>query len=171
LVTLRLANVYDLSSKILLLKFAKPDNKQQLLIENGFRCHLTDFARTTAAAPSAFVARLRKYLKTRRLTAVTQVGTDRILEFQFSDGQYRMFLEFFAVCKAVGGLRRLLLQHITTIGWKLILGRAEISFLPMRILKSWRFLVMLAREMDKKRSRLDYNILWRIDKTMAVFLP
>ncbi|KAL7898376.1 hypothetical protein HDV63DRAFT_373635 [Trichoderma sp. SZMC 28014] len=96
LVTLRLANVYDLSSKILLLKFAKPDNKQQLLIENGFRCHLTDFARTTAAAPSAFVARLRKYLKTRRLTAVTQVGTDRILEFQFSDGQYRMFLEFFA---------------------------------------------------------------------------
>ncbi|KAL7795902.1 hypothetical protein V8C37DRAFT_414602 [Trichoderma ceciliae] len=96
LVTLRLANVYDLSSKILLLKFAKPDNKQQLLIDNGFRCHLTDFARTTAAAPSAFVARLRKYLKTRRLTSVTQVGTDRILEFQFSDGQYRMFLEFFA---------------------------------------------------------------------------
>ncbi|KAH6604127.1 serologically defined colon cancer antigen 1 [Trichoderma cornu-damae] len=96
LVTLRLANVYDLSSKILLLKFAKPDNKQQLLVDNGFRCHLTDFSRTTAAAPSAFVARLRKYLKTRRLTAVTQVGTDRILEFQFSDGQYRMFLEFFA---------------------------------------------------------------------------
>ncbi|KAL7947188.1 hypothetical protein V8C42DRAFT_278453 [Trichoderma barbatum] len=96
LVTLRLANVYDLSSKILLLKFAKPDNKQQLLIDNGFRCHLTDFARTTAAAPSAFVARLRKYLKTRRLTSVAQVGTDRILEFQFSDGQYRMFLEFFA---------------------------------------------------------------------------
>ncbi|KAH0495591.1 hypothetical protein TgHK011_009128 [Trichoderma gracile] len=96
LVTLRLSNVYDLSSKILLLKFAKPDNKQQLLIDNGFRCHLTDFARTTAAAPSAFVARLRKYLKTRRLTSVAQVGTDRILEFQFSDGQYRLFLEFFA---------------------------------------------------------------------------
>ncbi|UKZ81116.1 hypothetical protein TrVFT333_008885 [Trichoderma virens FT-333] len=96
LVTLRLANVYDLSSKILLLKFAKPDNKQQLVIDNGFRCHLTDFARTTAAAPSAFVARLRKYLKTRRLTSVAQVGTDRILEFQFSDGQYRLFLEFFA---------------------------------------------------------------------------
>ncbi|KAK5991007.1 Ribosome quality control complex subunit 2 [Cladobotryum mycophilum] len=96
LVTLRLANVYDLSSKILLLKFAKPENKQQLLIDTGFRCHLTDFARTTAAAPSAFVARLRKFLKTRRLTSVAQVGTDRILEFQFSDGQYRLFLEFFA---------------------------------------------------------------------------
>ena len=97
LVHLRLSNVYDLSSKILLLKFAKPDNKKQLVVDIGFRCHLTEFARTTAAAPSAFVARLRKFLKTRRLTGVNQVGTDRILEFQFSDGQYRLFLEFFAV--------------------------------------------------------------------------
>ncbi|KAF4335836.1 RNA-binding ous to eukaryotic snRNP [Fusarium beomiforme] len=96
LVTLRLSNVYDLSSKILLLKFAKPDNKKQLVIDTGFRCHLTKFARTTAAAPSAFVARLRKFLKTRRLTSVRQVGTDRVLEFEFSDGQYRLFLEFFA---------------------------------------------------------------------------
>ncbi|KAF5017859.1 hypothetical protein F66182_10192, partial [Fusarium sp. NRRL 66182] len=96
LVTLRLSNVYDLSSKIILLKFAKPDNKKQLVIDTGFRCHLTKFARTTAAAPSAFVARLRKFLKTRRLTSVNQVGTDRVLEFEFSDGQYRLFLEFFA---------------------------------------------------------------------------
>lgn len=28
---------------------------------------------------------------------MSQVGTDRILEFTFSDGQYRLFLEFFAV--------------------------------------------------------------------------
>ncbi|KAJ0160757.1 Ribosome quality control complex subunit 2, partial [Colletotrichum tanaceti] len=96
LTTLRLANVYDLSSKILLLKFAKPENKKQLIVDSGFRCHLTDFTRTTAAAPSAFVTRLRKFLKTRRLTSVRQIGTDRILEFQFSDGQYRLFLEFFA---------------------------------------------------------------------------
>lgn len=95
--SLRLSNVYDLSSKILLLKFAKPDNKKQLVIDTGFRCHLTKFARTTAAAPSVFVARLRKFLKTRRLTSVRQVGTDRVLEFEFSDGQYRLFLEFFAV--------------------------------------------------------------------------
>ena len=94
---LRLANVYDLSSRILLLKFAKADNKKQLIIDSGFRCHLTDFARTAAAAPSQFVARLRKFLKTRRVTSVAQIGTDRVLEFQFSDGQYRLFLEFFAV--------------------------------------------------------------------------
>ncbi|KAI1080178.1 fibronectin-binding protein A N-terminus-domain-containing protein [Whalleya microplaca] len=96
LVTLRLSNVYDLSSKILLLKFAKPGIKKQLLIDSGFRCHLTDFSRTTAAAPSVFVQKLRKVLKTRRITAVSQIGTDRIIEFQFSDGKYRLYLEFFA---------------------------------------------------------------------------
>ncbi|KAG5924499.1 hypothetical protein E4U53_003412, partial [Claviceps sorghi] len=96
LITLRLANVYDLSSKILLFKFAKPGNKKQLVLETGFRCHTTEFVRTTAAAPSAFVSRLRKLLKTRRLTSVSQVGTDRVLELQFSDGQYRLFFEFFA---------------------------------------------------------------------------
>jgi predicted ribosome quality control (RQC) complex YloA/Tae2 family protein len=35
-------------------------------------------------------------LKTRRVTAVSQVGTDRIIEFDFSDGQYKLFLEFYA---------------------------------------------------------------------------
>ncbi|KAK8102764.1 snRNP-like RNA-binding protein [Apiospora sp. TS-2023a] len=96
LVSLRLSNIYDLSSKILLLKFAKPEDKKQLLIDSGFRCHLTDFARTTAAAPSVFVQKLRKALKTRRVTKISQIGTDRIIEFQFSDGLYRLYLEFFA---------------------------------------------------------------------------
>lgn len=30
------------------------------------------------------------------MTAISQIGTDRIIEFQFSDGQYRLYLEFFA---------------------------------------------------------------------------
>ncbi|KAK5135741.1 hypothetical protein LTR08_004727 [Meristemomyces frigidus] len=96
LVSLRLANIYDLSSRIFLLKFAKPDHREQLIIDSGFRCHLTSFARATAAAPSPFVARLRKFLRTRRVTKVQQIGTDRVLEIQFSDGQYRLFLEFYA---------------------------------------------------------------------------
>ncbi|KAK4545060.1 hypothetical protein LTR36_003611 [Oleoguttula mirabilis] len=96
LVTLRLANIYDLSSRIFMLKFAKPDHREQLIIDSGFRCHLTSFARATAAAPSPFVARLRKFLRTRRVTKVSQVGTDRIVEIQFSEGQYRLFLEFYA---------------------------------------------------------------------------
>lgn len=96
LVSLRLSNIYDLSTRIFLLKFAKPEHREQVLIDSGFRCHLTSFARATAAAPSPFVTRLRKYLRTRRVTSVSQIGTDRIIEIQFSDGAYRLFLEFYA---------------------------------------------------------------------------
>lgn len=96
LVGLRLANLYDISSKKLLLKFAVSGKKEQLIVDSGLRTHLTGFTRTTTAAPSAFTSRLRKFLKTRRCTSVSQIGTDRILELQFSDGAYRMYLEFFA---------------------------------------------------------------------------
>ncbi|KAF2000511.1 serologically defined colon cancer antigen 1 [Amniculicola lignicola CBS 123094] len=93
---LRVTNIYDLSSRIFLIKFHKPDHREQLIVESGFRCHLTEYARTTAAAPSGFVARLRKYLKTRRVTKVSQVGTDRIIQFEFSDGLYKLYFEFYA---------------------------------------------------------------------------
>lgn len=67
-----------------------------MIIDSGFRCHLTSFSRATATAPSDFVKKLRKFLKTRRVTSVSQIGTDRIIEFQFSEGQYRLYLEFYA---------------------------------------------------------------------------
>lgn len=82
--------------RIFLFKFQKPNHREQLLVDSGFRCHLTSFARATAAAPSPFVVRLRKFLKTRRVTSISQIGTDRIIEFQFSDGLYRLYLEFYA---------------------------------------------------------------------------
>ncbi|KAI3392183.1 hypothetical protein diail_6101 [Diaporthe ilicicola] len=96
LVGLRLANIYDISSKKFLLKFAISGKKEQLIVDSGFRLHTTEFTRPTAAAPSAFTSRLRKFLKTRRCTSLSQIGTDRIIELQFSDGSYRLFLEFFA---------------------------------------------------------------------------
>ncbi|KAF3480336.1 serologically defined colon cancer antigen 1 [Arthroderma uncinatum] len=93
---LRIANIYDLSPRTFLFKLALPDIKKQLIINAGFHCHLTESSRTTADAPSHFVSRLRKFLKTRRITGVRQIGTDRILEFEISDGLFRLYLEFFA---------------------------------------------------------------------------
>ncbi|KAL4736428.1 hypothetical protein BDV11DRAFT_172956 [Aspergillus similis] len=96
LVGLRVSNIYDLSTRIFLFKVAKPDHRKQLIVDSGFRCHVTQYSRATAATPSTFVSRLRKYLKSRRITSVTQIGTDRIIDFSFSDGMYHMLLEFFA---------------------------------------------------------------------------
>jgi predicted ribosome quality control (RQC) complex YloA/Tae2 family protein len=39
---------------------------------------------------------MRKFLKSRRITSITQIGTDRVIDISFSDGTYHMFLEFFA---------------------------------------------------------------------------
>ncbi|KAI5820567.1 fibronectin-binding protein A N-terminus-domain-containing protein [Pyronema omphalodes] len=96
LVGYRLSNVYDLTSRIFLLRFAKPDSKHLVVIDSGFRVHLTSFTRETSPTPSSFTSKLRKYLRTRRLTAVEQLGVDRILRLTFSDGLYYLFLEFFA---------------------------------------------------------------------------
>ncbi|KAJ6051793.1 uncharacterized protein N7446_006429 [Penicillium canescens] len=96
LVHLRVSNIYDLSSRIFLFKLAKPDHRRQLIVDSGFRTHVTQYSRTAATTPSPFVTRFRKYLKSRRITSITQIGTDRIIDFCFSDGAYHMFLEFFA---------------------------------------------------------------------------
>ncbi|KAJ5170129.1 Protein of unknown function DUF3441 [Penicillium coprophilum] len=95
-VNLRVSNIYDLSSRIFLFKLAKPDHRRQLIIDSGFRTHVTQYSRTAATTPSPFVTRLRKYLKSRRITGFSQIGTDRIIDISFSDGAYHIFLEFFA---------------------------------------------------------------------------
>ncbi|KAL6234155.1 hypothetical protein BDW75DRAFT_172650 [Aspergillus navahoensis] len=96
LVGLRVSNIYDLSTRLFLFKVAKPDHRKQLIVDSGFRCHVTRYSRATTATPSSFVSRLRKCLKSRRITSVNQIGTDRIIDFGFSDGMYHMLLEFFA---------------------------------------------------------------------------
>lgn len=42
------------------------------------------------------MTRLRKFIKSRRITGIEQIGTDRVINISFSDGAYHLFLEFFA---------------------------------------------------------------------------
>ncbi|EPE04629.1 serologically defined colon cancer antigen 1 [Ophiostoma piceae UAMH 11346] len=118
LVGTRISNVYDLippsassgsssasSSRTILLRFSKNQDKYQLVVDSGFRCHLTAYDARAASgaggagagnAPSTFVSRLRSFLNGRFVSGVSQVGVDRIIELRFSDGQFRLYLEFFA---------------------------------------------------------------------------
>ncbi|KAI8338866.1 fibronectin-binding protein A N-terminus-domain-containing protein [Chlamydoabsidia padenii] len=97
---LRLQNVYDVNSKTFLFKFGKPDDKELVLIESGTRIHTTQFSREKSAMPSMFCAKLRKHIRTRRLTSVRQVGVDRIVDFEFAGGEnstgYHIIAEFYA---------------------------------------------------------------------------
>ncbi|KAJ1983292.1 hypothetical protein H4R34_001376 [Dimargaris verticillata] len=99
-VGLRLQNIYDVTSRTYLLKFSKPQSKDFLLIESGIRLHTTEFTREKANMPSNFCIKLRKHLRTRRLTGVTQLGLDRIVDFEFAGGDhvptYHLITEFYA---------------------------------------------------------------------------
>ncbi|KAF3928345.1 hypothetical protein AA313_de0210388 [Arthrobotrys entomopaga] len=121
LINHRLSNIHDLSSRTFQFKFqsSATQTRHILVVDSGFRCHLTNFSRTVASSPSGFVEKLRKCLKTRRVTGVRQVGSDRVVELQFGIvdstattttnttaaanekgipgvGGYRLFFEFFA---------------------------------------------------------------------------
>lgn len=98
LVGLRLANIYDLTPKLFIFKLSKPDSKAHLLIEPGIRLHTTNFARDKPAAPSPFTSKLRKFLRTRRLINIEQLGIDRVIDFTFTSGEdtYHIILELYA---------------------------------------------------------------------------
>ncbi|CAJ0843607.1 5533_t:CDS:10 [Entrophospora sp. SA101] len=91
------ATVYNLKERFLIYL---PDRKELLLIESGIRIHTTQFSRDKSNAPSMFCLRIRKYLKSRRLTDVRQLGVDRIIDFEFGavgDGiTYHIIAEFYA---------------------------------------------------------------------------
>ncbi len=88
----RLANVYDLSDKRLVLKFYTPaaedavSQKTHVLIENGVRIHVTNFVRENPPIPKSFTMKLRKHVKSHRLTNVIQIGQDRVLCLIFGEG-------------------------------------------------------------------------------------
>lgn len=94
----RLSNVYNIadSNKQFLLKFGKADSKLNLVIDCGSKLYMTDFSRPIPQQPSGFVVKLRKHLKSKRLTTVKQVKGDRILVFSFADGMFYLVLEFFS---------------------------------------------------------------------------
>ncbi|KAJ3280006.1 hypothetical protein HK104_000994 [Borealophlyctis nickersoniae] len=98
LVGLRLQNVYDINTRTYLWKFARPDHKELLLVESGIRMHTTQFARDKSNTPSAFCMKLRKHLRTRRLTAFDQLGADRVVDMRFGEGEhsYHVIVEFYA---------------------------------------------------------------------------
>eukprot|EP00731_Ephydatia_muelleri_P028292 Em0019g1165a len=97
LVGMRAANVYDVDQKTYLIKFARPDEKAVLLFESGCRMHTTEFDWPKNMQPSGFAMKCRKHLRTRRLTALTQLGVDRVVDFQFGSGEgtYHLIIELY----------------------------------------------------------------------------
>ena len=96
LINCRLANIYDLGAKTLLFKFSQVEAKDFLLVEPGTRIHKSDYL-NDKSDPSAFNLKLRKYLRTKRLVGISQLGTDRIVKLTFGTlDQLFLFCEFYS---------------------------------------------------------------------------
>ncbi|CAG9863169.1 unnamed protein product [Phyllotreta striolata] len=97
LVGMRVNNIYDIDSKTYLIRLQRSEEKQVLLIGSGDRFHKTSFEWPKNIAPSGFSMKMRKHLKNKRLESITQLGTDRIVNFQFGSGEaaYHIILELF----------------------------------------------------------------------------
>eukprot|EP01038_Epipyxis_sp_PR26KG_P009740 gene9740-13106_t len=88
LLGLRVSNVYNLNDKVYLIKFTIPQNttKIYLLLESGIRFHTTKFIRDIPDLPSPFTMKIRKFVRTKRLEDIKQLGDDRVIDFKFGSG-------------------------------------------------------------------------------------
>jgi predicted ribosome quality control (RQC) complex YloA/Tae2 family protein len=92
------SNVYQLSSKTLLLKLHKPDIPAfRLVMEAGRRLHLTAYATEKPEFPPSFCMALRKHLRNGWLLNIEQYEFERVLIFFFKTktGKVRLVLELF----------------------------------------------------------------------------
>ncbi|KAI8326063.1 DUF814-domain-containing protein, partial [Martensiomyces pterosporus] len=103
IIGLRLQGIYDVNPKTFLFKFTKPEHKELVLVESGIRMHTTSYTRDKSIVPSSFCMKLRKHLRARRVTAVRQIGMDRVVDFEFAvvagpqaEGTYHIICEFYA---------------------------------------------------------------------------
>lgn len=93
----KLANIYDINSKVYLLKLQRKGFRCLLLLESGVRFHLTEYQRDKSSIPSNYTMKLRKHLRNKRLTNVSQLGADRAVDFQFGRGEtaFHLILEIY----------------------------------------------------------------------------
>ena len=97
IVGLRVANIYDLNNRLYVLKLSKAEMKKHVIMEAGHRCHLSDWKRDKNALPSHFCLRLRKFLRTKRIEGVRQLGADRIIDIQcgLRENALHLIVEFY----------------------------------------------------------------------------
>ena len=93
-----MANIYDVSGRLYLIKMSRANRKEHLLIESGIRIHTTNYVKNEKDLPSGFSMKLRKHLRTKKLTSIEQLGVDRVIDLTFGKGEasYHILVELYA---------------------------------------------------------------------------
>ena len=99
LVDYRLNNIYDVDGKTYVFKLVSNNKeKKYLLMESSSRFHLVNNFKAERVIPTSFIAKLRKHIKNKRLEKMEQLNWDRVIDFQFGNGdhEYHIILELYA---------------------------------------------------------------------------
>ena len=102
IINLRISNIYDINSRTYLFKLSGNDCRQFLIIESGIRFHCTSYNKHNQhnnnnnndnSMPNHFASKLRKYLKSKKITNIKQIGNDRIVKITFGQQEeYKFYL-------------------------------------------------------------------------------
>ncbi|KAK5972460.1 Nuclear export mediator factor NEMF [Trichostrongylus colubriformis] len=82
---MRIQNVYDINHKTYIMKLSQGTEKAIILFESGIRIHRAYHDYQKAPFPSSFSQKLRKHLNNHRLTKISQLGADRVVDLQIDD--------------------------------------------------------------------------------------
>lgn len=96
----RLQKVYDINSKSFLLKFTLKNKEKKFVIFDAnvqsLRFHETNHNFERRKIPSSFCAKLRKHIINKKLTNISQINNDKIVDFTFgNDKKYHLILELY----------------------------------------------------------------------------
>lgn len=125
----KVSNIYDINSKVYLLKLQRKGFRCLLLLESGVRFHLTEYQREKSNIPSNYTMKLRKHLRNRRVTRVSQLGADRAIDIQFGRGdgsenrvKHEVFQGFCPVFRHVSG------TNVEVPAWSCLESPGETAF-------------------------------------------
>lgn len=96
----RLINIYEINSKVFILKLTNKKEKVFIKLISGFRFHtIDDKPNNCKQMPNTFTQKMRKHMNNKRLISITQLGLDRIVDFQFGEGDfaYHIILEIYSI--------------------------------------------------------------------------
>ena len=96
----RLINIYEVNSKVFILKLTNKKEKVFIKLISGFRFHtINDKPNNCKQMPNTFTQKMRKHMNNKRLISITQLGLDRIVDFQFGEGEfaYHIILEIYSI--------------------------------------------------------------------------
>ncbi|MFX0067629.1 MAG: ribosome rescue protein RqcH [Candidatus Hodarchaeota archaeon] len=130
-------NIYQVSNKFLF-KFRSREGKSLvLLIEPGYRVHVTNYEQPLPKSPPMFCRALRSRLKRRLLTDIYQYNLDRIMVLKAGQGEdsYTVIIELFGVGNMIlvdwkGKI--VLAQHYRRMRDRDIILKEQFAFPPKR---------------------------------------